>query len=154
MDGNGICNIGRNKSDIRNTKNQNFEISESWNDVSPEANVFYLKQNIILADGLVTLKLIRVAHGRSNFCFHKTNSKVVKSNFKVLQTISKVVKSNFKVLQTIFKVVKTNFNVGKTISKVVKTNFKTPCAPRPPLTMLKRGEQSWAATCLGQVACN
>ena len=78
MDGNGICNIGRNKSDIRNTKNQNFEISESWNDVSPEANVFYLKQNIILADGLVTLKLIRVAHGRSNFCFHKTNSNVVK----------------------------------------------------------------------------
>ena len=36
MDGNVICNIGRNKSDIRNTKNQNFEISESWNDV-PES---------------------------------------------------------------------------------------------------------------------
>ena len=38
MDGNVICNIGRNKSDIRNTKNQNFEISESWNDVSESWN--------------------------------------------------------------------------------------------------------------------
>ena len=78
MGGSVICDIGRSKSKLRNRKNKNFQISESWNDVSPEANVFYLKQNIILADGLVTLKLIRVAHGRSNFCFHKTNSKVVK----------------------------------------------------------------------------
>ena len=34
MDGNVICNIGRNKSDIRNIKNKNFEISECWSDVS------------------------------------------------------------------------------------------------------------------------
>ena len=30
MDGNAISNIGRNKSGIRNTKNQKFEFSECW----------------------------------------------------------------------------------------------------------------------------
>ena len=30
MDGNVICNIGRNKSDIRNIKNKNFFISKCW----------------------------------------------------------------------------------------------------------------------------
>ena len=30
MDGNVICNIGWNKSDIRNMKNQNFDHSEVW----------------------------------------------------------------------------------------------------------------------------
>ena len=34
MDGNVICNIGRNKFAVRNMKNQNFEISECWSDVS------------------------------------------------------------------------------------------------------------------------
>ena len=36
MDGNDICNIGRSKSDIRNMKNQNFEISEVWSGHSKE----------------------------------------------------------------------------------------------------------------------
>ena len=29
-----ICDIGRDKSELRNMKNQNFEISECWSDVS------------------------------------------------------------------------------------------------------------------------
>ena len=34
MGGSVICDIGRDKSELRNMKNQNFEISECWSDVS------------------------------------------------------------------------------------------------------------------------
>ena len=34
MDGNVICDIDWDKSELRNMKNQNFEISKCWSDVS------------------------------------------------------------------------------------------------------------------------
>ena len=80
MDGNDICNIGRSKSDIRNMKNQNFEISEvskewsgiskEWSGISKEwSGIFEL---ISPSKRRSIRKKIRVAHGRPNFCFQSS----------------------------------------------------------------------------------
>ena len=60
----------------------------------------------------------------------ESNFKVLKCNFKVPESSFKLVKCNFKVPESNFKVVKCNFNV-----------LEMPCAPRPPLTMLRRAKK-------------
>ena len=63
MDGNVKCNIGRNKSGIRNTKNQNFGFSECRSEKNvtlPQAKIFSLDPNVKKS----ALSKIRVAHGR------------------------------------------------------------------------------------------
>ena len=92
MDGNVICNIGRNKFAVRNMKNQNFEISECWDPsdrhfrvLEPFQASFYNKQNnmncLRYHKKSVSSK-IRVAHGRPNFCFRVETESFITDPFK------------------------------------------------------------------------
>ena len=88
----------------------------------------------------------------------KTISKVLKVVLKVIDTILKVLRTILKVLKNYFEGAKKYFEGAENYFEGAKNNFfhhsESPCAPRPPLTMLRRAAENWTAGCLGWPACN
>ena len=138
MDGNVICNIGRNKFAVRNMKNQNFEISECWDPsdrhfrvLEPFQASFYNKQN--------NMNCLRY-HKK---VFHqKLGSRMDAPIFVFNQVYSMRSEPNFDLPKTNFDLPNANFDLPKPKFKLRNTNFKmrdtnfnplkSICAPPPP----------------------
>ena len=171
MDGNVICNIGRNTFVVRNMKHQKFEIiSECWDPsdrhfrvLEPFQASFYNKQNnmncLRYHKKSVSSK-IRVAHGRPNFCFQPSVFNEVRTEFRPAKNEFRPAKCEFWYAKTEIQNAKHEFQDARHEFQSAKIDLRPPTPPynakESRFTVLKRigcRFQS-AATRFLSLACN